>query len=55
MSKKTYKVFSVLLIVFMLLSIATNVFAAGFNPSNITGNVQNSAGANEIKRMLVIV
>ena len=51
MSKKTYKVFSVLLIVFMILSIATNVFAAGFNPSNITGDVQNSAGANEIKNV----
>ena len=51
MSKKAYRVFSMILIVFMILSIATSVFAVDFNPSNITGDGANTAGSEQIKNV----
>ena len=51
MSKKAYRVFSMILIVFMILSIATSVFAVDFNPSNITGEGANTAGSEQIKNV----
>ena len=41
MSKKAYRVFSMVLIVFMILSIATSVFAVDFNPKNVGNSVVN--------------
>lgn len=51
MNKKVQKIFSVLLIVFMLLTITTNVFAAVSKPSEVNAVTSGVKGVNQVTEL----